>query len=209
MPTTLSASEVHNLKHAPAIDGVLPIFHERWSPRSFSDREVSSVDLKKVFEAARWAPSSYNEQPWRFIVGRRGSETYKKIYSTLVGFNQQWAGTAPVLILSAASSQFAHNQQANLHGLHDLGAASAYLVLQAAALGMAAHQMAGFDQGAARKAFGIPEDFALGSVMALGYQGEPDALKDGRMREMEVAPRQRKNMNEIVFSSWGEPAGLD
>lgn len=208
MTTTLSANEVHRLKKAPVIDGVLPILLERWSPRSFSDRAVSSASLKKVFEAARWAPSSYNEQPWRFIVGERNSDTYKKIFSTLIGFNQEWAASAPVLILGAASSRFAHNQQTNLYAIHDLGAAAAYLVLQAAALGLAAHQMAGFDQGAARKAFQIPEDFGLGSVIALGYQGEPGALKNDRMLEMETAPRQRKDLSEIVFSSWGEPANL-
>ena len=84
---SLSATEVNDLKKAPAIEGVLPVFHNRWSPRSFADRPVDSADLAKVFEAARWAASSYNEQPWRFLVGIRGSETYRKIFDSLMALN--------------------------------------------------------------------------------------------------------------------------
>ena len=88
---TLSTADVNKLKQAPALDGVLPQFHQRWSPRAFADREVSHADLKRVFEAARWAPSSGNAQPWRFIVGLKGSETHEKIASTLVSANRDWA----------------------------------------------------------------------------------------------------------------------
>ena len=98
---TLSAAEVSNLKKAATVDGVLPAIQGRWSPRSFSDRDVSAADLARVFEAARWAASSYNEQPWRFLVGARNSLTYKKILGSLMAFNQAWAGSAPVLILGA------------------------------------------------------------------------------------------------------------
>src|SRR5580658_2278924 len=101
---TLSALEVNTLKQAPAVDGVLPILLRRWSPRSFADRDVASADLAKVFEAARWAGSSYNEQPWRFLVGTRNSLTYKKIFDLLMPFNQAWAVHAPVLILGLAKS---------------------------------------------------------------------------------------------------------
>jgi nitroreductase len=205
---TLSALEVNTLKHAPAVEGVLPAVLHRWSPRSFADREVSPEDLKKVFEAARWAASSYNEQPWRYLVGKRGSETYKKIFSTLIGFNQGWAKTAPVLILGVASTKFTHNGSPNGYGLYDLGAASSYLTLQASELGLKTHQMAGFDQEAARKAFGIPEDYVLGSVIALGYLGEPAALGHEQMISMEVAPRERKPLSEVVLSAWGEAAKL-
>jgi len=205
---TLSAIEVNTLKQAPAVEGVLPAVLHRWSPRSFADRDVSAEDLKKVFEAARWTASSYNEQPWRYLVGTRGSETYKKIFSTLIAFNQGWAGTAPVLILGVASTKFSHNGAANGYGLYDLGAASSYLTLQASELGLKTHQMAGFDQAAARKAFEIPEDYVLGSVIALGYQGEPAALGQEQMISMEVAPRERKELSEFVLSAWGEPAKL-
>jgi len=205
---TLSAREVHALKKAPAVEGVLPLFHERWSPRSFTDREVSAETLGKVFEAARWAASSFNEQPWRFLVGRRGDSAYQKIFGSLGEFNQKWARTAPVLILGAAKTKFSHSGADNRHALYDLGAAASYMTLQAAALGLATHQMAGFDPEAARKAFGIPEEYALGSVIALGYQGEPAALGDETLIEREIAARTRKPLGEFVFKEWGEKSGL-
>ena len=205
---TLSKDDVNHLKHAPVVEGVLPIFHRRWSARSFSDREVSAGDLAKVFEAARWAASSNNEQPWRFIVGVRNSATHNKIHSALVGFNQTWAGAAPVLILGVASTKFTANGNPNGYAFYDLGAASSYLTLQAAALGLATHQMAGYDHDAARKALEIPEDYVLGSVIALGYQGEPAALANQQLLDRELAPRERKPLRELVFSAWGVPADL-
>jgi nitroreductase len=205
---TLSAVEVKKLKEAPPVEGVLPVFHERWSARAFADRNVSEADLKRVFEAARWAPSSYNEQPWRFIVGTRDSATHKKIFESLIAFNQSWAGAAPVLMLGVASGRFSHNGANNRYALYDLGAAASYLTLQAAALGLTTHQMAGFDHEAARKALAIPEEYALGSVIALGYQGEPATLSNEQLLEHEVAPRARKPLGEIVFSAWDEPAML-
>ncbi|MFY9854325.1 MAG: nitroreductase family protein [Terracidiphilus sp.] len=205
---TLSAIEVNRLKQAPLVDGVLPAVLHRWSPRSFADRDVPPADLRKVFEAARWAASSYNEQPWRFIVGLRNSLTYKKIFSTLIGFNQGWAGAAPVLILGAANTKFSHNSADNRVALYDLGAAVSYLTLQAAVLGLATHQMAGFDPAAARQVFEIPEDYILGAVIALGYQGEPSALPHPDLIAHEIAPRSRKPLNEFVLSSWETPANL-
>lgn len=205
---TLSAHETNKLKHAPTVEGVLPILHQRWSPRSFADRDVAPADLAKVFEAARWAASSYNEQPWRYLVGTRGSEAYTKIFNSLGEFNQAWAKTAPVLILGAARTQFSHNNGPNRVALYDLGAASSYLTLQAAALGLATHQMAGFDPEAARKAFEIPEIYEIGAVIALGYQGEPAALPNEQFVKQEVAPRARKPLAHFVFSSWDHPAEL-
>jgi nitroreductase len=134
--------------------------------------------------------------------------TYKKIFDSLGAFNQAWAGSAPVLILGASSTRFAHNGAANRNALYDLGAASSYLTLQAAALGLATHQMAGFDQDAARQAFEIPEDYAIGAVIALGYQGEPAALANEQLLAQETTPRQRKPLKDFVFSLWGSPADL-
>src|ERR1035437_6536108 len=205
----LSAVDVKNLKEAPTVEGVLPIFHQRWSARSFSDRDVSPAELRKVFEAARWAASSNNEQPWRFIMGTRNSLTYQKIFESLVDFNKSWAGSAPVLILGVAGTRFTHNGAANGYALYDLGAAASYLTLQAAALGMTTHQMAGYDHEAARKALEIPEDYVLGSVIALGYQGEPGALGSDQLIERELSVRSRKPLSELVFSAWGEMAKLD
>ncbi len=204
---TLSASEVNKLKKAPAVEGVLPAILERWSPRSFDGREVSAETLKKVFEAARWAASSGNVQPWLYLVGMRGTETYDKIFASLVEGNRKWAHRAPVLILGTARTRFAKDGAENRFALYDLGAASSYLTLGAAALGLAAHQMAGFDQEAARKALGIPAEYAIGSVIALGYQGEPAALGDEDLIQRETATRTRKPLSEMVFKAWGE-AGL-
>jgi nitroreductase len=205
---TLSAIEVDHLKQATTIEGVLSAVVSRWSARSFADREVSSTDLVKVFEAARWSASAYNEQPWRFLVGARGSETYKKIFSTLICFNQAWAQAAPVLILGAASNTFIHNGTPNAYALYDLGAAAGALTLQAAALGLRTHSMAGFDHDAARQTFQIPDDYLLGAVIALGYQGEPAALSQPELISMEIAPRTRKPLSEFVLSAWGRPADL-
>jgi len=203
-----SIEELNEVKHAPEVDGVLSVFHTRWSPRSFTDREVSPADLAKVFEAARWAASSFNEQPWRFLVGTRGSEAYKKIFDSLMPFNQMWAKSAPVLILGTAKTKFSHNDSPNRVAMYDLGAAASYLTLEASALGIATHQMGGFDPDAARKAFGIPEDYLFGSVIALGYQGEPEALPNEQFKAQEVAPRTRKPLTEFVFSAWDTPAEI-
>jgi nitroreductase len=204
----LTASEVNTLKHAPAVEGVLSAIMRRWSPRSFADRDVSPDLLKKVFEAARWAASSFNEQPWRFLVGDRNSLTYKKIFSALVPFNQAWAVSAPILILGAARTRFSHNDTPNRVALFDLGAASSYLTLQASALGLSTHQMAGFDEAIARQAFEIPDIYILGSVIALGYQGEPAALPNQQFIDQEVAPRKRRPLKDFVFSAWDSPADL-
>jgi nitroreductase len=205
---TISADEVNKLKRAPAIEGLLPLFLERWSPRSFADREVSRADLKRVFEAARWAPSSGNAQPWRFIVGTQGTETHAKLTSVLAGFNKEWAPKAPVLILGTTNAVNARGA-ANAYAMYDLGAAAVSITLAAEALGLATHQMAGFDHDAARREFGIPEAYALGSVMALGYHDEPAALSNEELISRETAPRTRKPLSEMVFSAWDEPAAFD
>jgi nitroreductase len=205
---TMTAEEVEHLKRAHSTKGIIPAILHRWSPRSFSDRPVSPRDLEIVFEAAHWAASSYNEQPWRFLVGTRGSETYEKIFSSLIEINQKWAKSAPVLILDAAKTTFSHNNAPNAVALYDLGAAAATLCYQATAIGLHTHQMGGYDRAVARKAFDIPEDYILGAVMALGYLGEPSALTIPMMLQQETSPRQRKPLSEIVFSAWNHPAHL-
>jgi nitroreductase len=208
MPTILSAQSVNEIKKATPVDGVLPIFHERWSPRSFADRDVNPDLLSKAFEAARWAASSFNEQPWRFLVGQRGTSTHDKILRSLGEFNQKWAQKAPVLILGVARTSFSQSGKDNRVALYDLGAAASYFTLQATALGLAAHQMSGFDPEAARKALEIPAEYAIGAVIALGYQGEPEALSDEKMLDQETKPRTRKPLSEIVFAAWDAPANL-
>jgi len=204
-PTPPEVTE--KLKHAPNVAGVEHLILRRWSPRAFADKEVSAAELKTLFEAARWAASSYNEQPWRFLVGRRDDETYKKIFDALVEFNQSWVKSAPVLVLSVAKKTFSGNGQPNRFGLHDTGAATTLLALQATARGLHTHSMAGFDAEQARASFAIPSDYDIGAVTALGYFGDPASLPD-HMQKTEVAPRQRKPLEEFVFSDWDKPAQL-
>jgi nitroreductase len=141
-------------------------------------------------------------------VGTRNSETHNKIYEALVDFNKEWAGHAPVLVLGTALAVSPNSGKPNGYALFDLGAASSYLTLQAASQGLVAHQMAGFSHDTARRLLEIPENYALGSVIALGYQGEPAALPNPKLIEREIAPRERKPLSEIAFSSWDVPAIL-
>jgi len=200
-----SHEEIEKLKQAPAVEGIPELILRRWSPRAFADREIPSADLEKLFVAASWAASSYNEQPWRFFLGRRGDETYKKIFDSLVEFNQGWAKTAPVLVLSIGKKVFSHNGSPNAFGLHDTGAATAYLGLQATALGLHTHSMAGFDKELARASFGIPSEYEIGAVTAIGYLGDPSTMPED-YKKGDLTPRSRKPVSEFVFSEWEKPA---
>jgi nitroreductase len=206
MPAT-PPEATEKLKHAPDVAGVHDVIRRRWSPRAFSDKEVSATELKAMFEAARWSASSSNEQPWRFLVGRRGDETYQKILNALVEFNQSWAKSAPVLVLSVAKKTFTAKGTPNRHNLHDTGAATANLALQATANGLHTHSMAGFDAEQVRASFAIPSDYDIGAVTAVGYFGDPASLPEHLLKQ-EVAPRQRKPLEEFVFSDWEKPAQL-
>ena len=204
MPTDIDLDEV---KAGPAESGVLDIILKRWSPRSYAEKPVPSSDLVKIFTAAAWAASSNNEQPWRFLVGKKGDATYAKILDSLVPFNQAWAKTAPVLILSVAKKLFTKNGTPNGYALHDTGAASANVSLQATALGLHTHGMGGVDKAKARELFEIPEAFEVGAAWTLGYLGEPEALPES-YQEMEKAARTRNPLNEFVFAEWEKPAEL-
>jgi nitroreductase len=205
VPPTTSPEAVDKLKHAPEAAGVDDLIRRRWSPRTYADKEIPAAELKRLFEAARWAASSSNEQPWRFLVGRRGDETYQKILNALVEFNQSWAKSAPVLVLSVAKKTFTQKGSPNRYGLHDTGAALATLALQATADGLHTHSMAGFDNELMRASFAIPLDYELGAVTAIGYFGDPATLPE-HLQKMEVSTRQRKPLEEIVFSDWEKPA---
>jgi nitroreductase len=196
-------------KLADTVPGVHELIRARWSPRSFSTREVSNEDLKTILEAARWAASSFNEQPWRFLVARKSDgAAYEKILNLLVPANQAWAKTAPVLLIMAAKRTFSHNGAPNRYGLHDAGQALANLFLQATALGLHAHGMAGFDAERARRELKVPDDYDLGAAVALGYVDSPEQLPE-QYRQSEVSKRQRKSLNEIVFgANWNEPLQL-
>lgn len=178
---------------------ILEVIAKRWSPRSFAPRAVEDSLLLSIFEAARWAPSSRNEQPWRFIVGRKGKdETYSKLLACLVKANQRWAQAAPVLALGVAKRTHTANGLPNRWAWHDVGLSVATLLLQTVALGLYGHPMAGFDATKAIETFGIPEDFEPVVAIALGYLGEPEALPPN-LRASEMRPRERRPLSETIF----------
>jgi nitroreductase len=181
----------------------------RWSPRAFSERPVEVAKLRSLFEAARWAPSSNNEQPWRFLVAiKEQQEDFSRLLACLVEGNRKWAYRAPVLILSVASLNFEENGKPNRHAFHDTGMAVENLVLQSTALGLVVHQMAGFDVEKARADCLIPPGFDPVAMIAVGYQDDPAVLPD-YLREREVKPRDRQPADDFVFSAqWGRRSPL-
>ena len=188
---------------------ILELIRNRWSPRAFANRPLEREKLQSLLEAARWAPSCFNEQPWSYIVAtKEDPSAFECLLSCLVPANQIWAKDAPVLMISVASLNFQRNSKPNRHGIHDVGLASENLVLQAEALGVSVHQMAGFDVDAAIKTYGIPDGFVPVAAFAIGYQGDPASLSD-ELRERELEPRTRKPLSAFVFSGkWGNSAPL-
>ncbi|MCS6327992.1 MAG: nitroreductase family protein [Nitrospira sp.] len=182
------------------------LLQRRWSPRAFSERMVEPDRLRSLFEAARWAPSSNNEQPWHFILGTKADPAgYDRLFSCLKEGNKKWAFRAPVLLLSVARMHFEDEGTPNRHAWHDTGMAALSLSLQATALGLIAHQMAGFDVEKARADLGIPAGFEPVAMIALGYPGDP-AILDERLRQRELAPRERKSAREFVaIGRWNVP----
>ena len=180
---------------------------ERWSPRAFGDKPISSDILRSLFEAARWAPSSSNEQPWAYIVARKDdADAFEKLVSILVPANASWAKHAPVLALAVAQLAFAKSGSPNRNAQHDVGASSAWLTFEATARGLFVHQMAGFDAEKARQVFEIPAGWEPIAAMAIGYPGDPESLPQP-MRDREVAPRTRKPISTFVMSGkWGQKA---
>jgi nitroreductase len=184
------------------------LLRRRWSPRAFDDRPIESEKLRSLFEAARWAPSSNNGQPWRFLVAvKENKAEHDRLFNCLVEGNQQWASRAPVLLLSVAQLQFEDGSM-NRHALHDTGMATENLVIQATALGLVAHLMAGFRIDQARADCQIPEGYEPVAMIAIGYPGDPAQLSD-RLRAREVQPRVRKSVTEFVYSTtWELPSSL-
>lgn len=185
------------------------LISHRWSPRAFENRAVEPEKLRALFEAARWAASSYNAQPWYYIVGTKDDPAdYQRVLDCFVEFNQGWAKSAPVVGLSVAQLKFGHNNEPNSHAFHDVGQASATLQIQAEALGLSVHQMAGILPDKAQEIFKIPEGFGVVAGFAIGYEGDPKTLPDG-LREKEVAPRERKALDSFVFSgAWGHTSPI-
>ena len=195
--------------HKPAATQfpVHELIRDRWSPRAFAETAVSPGILQSLFEAARWAPSCNNEQPWAFLVGIRGEgETFKKILGTLVEVNQTWAKHAPVLVIAVSELAFARNGKSNRNAFYDTGAAVSQLTTEATSRGLFVHQMAGFDPHKASEEFAILNGWEPIAVFAVGYAGDPQTLPD-TLRERELAPGMRKPLREFVMSEkWGQAA---
>lgn len=178
---------------------ILDVIKRRWSPRAFGDRLIEPNKVRQLFEAARWSASSYNEQPWRFIVATKDDEkAFKKALDCLLEANQVWAKQASLLILTATRTTFSRNNKPNRVHAHDLGLAMANLTLQATAMGLFAHQMAGVDLDKVRKTYAIPDDFEPQTACAVGYAGDPESLPDP-LKKAELEERTRKPLGEIVF----------
>ena len=180
----------------------------RWSPRAFADRLVAPDVLRSLWEAARWAPSSANQQPWSFLVATRDDQQeFGRMLSCLVEGNQVWAKQAPVLMVSVAAKLDRDNDP-NAHAWYDVGQAVISLSVQATALGLFVHQMAGILPDKIRELYQIPDSHEPVTGLALGYPGTPEQLSD-KLRQREIAARTRKPIGEFVFSGrWGQKSTL-
>jgi len=183
---------------APVEFPVNELIQNRWSPRAFSDKPVPQEVLRSLFEAARWAPSSSNEQPWAYIVATKDdAENFEKSLGALVEFNANWA---------KKELAFAKNNAPNRNAQYDVGAASLQLSIEATARGLVVHQMAGFDPETAREAYDIPQGWEPIAAMAIGYPGDAASLPEP-LQSREKAPRSRKRIREFVMSGqWGHTA---
>ena len=208
-PATIeTAAAAQAIKQAAADYPIHPLLHNRWSPRAFAPRPVEEAKLRSILEAARWAASAGNGQPWHFVVAaKEEEEAYAKLASVLNAGNAEWAAQAPVLMLTVAK-MVTSSGRPHRHAFHDVGLAVQNLTLQAAALDLYVHQMAGFSVEDARLLYGIPEEFEPVTMLAIGYLGDPHTLPEAR-RQQELAPRARKPLREFVFAeTWGRTSPL-
>ena len=180
----------------------------RWSARAFdASKPVSQEQIIALLEAARWAPSCFGDEPWRFIVWDKHADekSWQLAFDCLAPSNQTWVKSAPVLMLICADSLFGHNQKENRWGQYDTGAAAENLCLQASSMGLMAHQMGGFNADAAREAFKIPAQITPMAMLAIGYEGDANNLPDD-LKTRELAARKRKPLGELFFTgAWGNP----
>jgi nitroreductase len=188
-----------DIKRASTSVPILDVLAERWSPRAWQDRPVEDEKLRRLFEAARWAASSGNEQSWRFILARRHFDaSWEDALACLVEGNQEWARAAPVLVITAAA-KLTSRERPYRHAWHDLGLAMGNLSAQATADGLHVHQMGGIIPDEARRRFSVPDDFDIVTAATIGYLGDPASLSK-RRRESELAPRNRRPLEETLFT---------
>jgi nitroreductase len=195
------------MKPAETQHPVHNLISSRWSPYAFSDRPASQADLRSLFEAARWAASSYNEQPWSYIVATKENPAeFARLLSCLVEGNQAWAKAAPVLAIGCTSLNFKLNGKPNAAAHHDLGLASGNLLVEATSRGLVVHQMIGILPDRARELYQVPQGVQPLTGLAIGYEGDINKLPEN-IRERDKARRGRKPQAEFVFSGkWGTPA---
>lgn len=187
-------------KRAKSDHPIHDLLAERWSPRAFADKAVPKEVLARLFEAARWAPSSNNGQPWQFMVATKDNpQEFERALNCLVEFNQNWAKSAPVLVLTLTQSKFQYNNKPNAHAWHDVGLAMANLSVQATAEGLHVHQMAGIEADKIRETYDLPEDIQPVTAAAIGYIGDVSTLPEG-LAKREREERERKRQAEFVFS---------
>jgi nitroreductase len=179
---------------------IASLIKTRWSPRAFSDHVISPEEAESLFEAARWAPSNMNEQPWKYYYAfKEDSEKFNLFVDCLKPGNQVWAKNASILILSTARKHFIYKEKINRHAMHDTGAANVLLCLQANNMGYQAHQMGGFKPDETYDSFGIDnEKYELVTFIAVGKPGDPSTLPEN-LRKSEIKPRRRKSLNDIVI----------
>ena len=184
-----------------------PVIVNRWSPRSFTNDEIGDNELFSLFEAARWAPSSSNSQPWRFIYAKRNSKNWNDLFNLLVDFNKQWCADASALVVIVSRKNFEHNGQPSITHQFDTGAAWENLAIQAVSQGLITHAMAGFDYQKARKNLAIPDDYEVVAMIAIGKRGPKEKLsQELQARE---TPNTRKPLSELVMEGkFGNKAEL-
>lgn len=183
-----------------------PLLQKRWSPRAFSNELLSQKQIQTLFEAARWAPSSYNDQPWYFLYATRGKEDqHEKLLSCLNEGNRSWAREAPLLVIAFARTHFSRNGRPNRHAWHDVGQAIAHLTIQAAAMDLYVHQMAGFSLEKTIETYNIPGEYEPVTAFVVGRLGEPKQLEDESKRASETKPQRRKPQEEFVFEGAWRP----
>ena len=188
-------NEVKNIRNLE--NEINSIFVNRWSPRAMTGEEISDEELMSLFEAARWAPSSYNNQPWRFIYAKRNTEHWNRLFNLMVEFNQSWTKNAAVLVVIISGKNFEHNNNPSITHSFDTGAAWENLALQAASMGLVTHGMQGFDYEKAKKELEIPEDYSVEAMVAIGKRGKIEDLpKELQERE---SPSVRKPLKDIIM----------
>lgn len=195
-------------KPAPVDHPIHDLLRERWSPRAYDDTPVEPEVILSLLEAARWAPSSFNEQPWRFVIADRHRDpaSFARLLAALVESNQIWARFAPILGFSVARLTFEKSGRPNRHAWHDVGQAMGSMLVEATARGLSVHQMAGYDADKARAACGLPEGFEPVAAFTVGYSTDPASFErlDERTRSREAAPRTRRPVGEFAFAGvWG------